>query len=736
MRINRFFKSLIIVNLLTVSHIAIAYPLEGNDLLSKPYTSEINEINTRMAYSEYAGTANDYFQKGVSYYNSNEHTKAISAFEQALKLNPQDPSTRINLAAAHIARGTYYFRLDQAKSANDYRSAIYYLKYDENIPEKQLAQENLSTAVTNLKNVLTEYKINQSPKNRFKLAKELRGQGNFKEAIVEFNEALADPNLKFEAYEALGDIMRVLQKDIKAIEYYENALSIDSDNGDLHIKLARALNKVGNLDGAVKEYDIALNLDENNKEIVNSLENIWKSRLQENPQDPIAHMNLGVVLQKKGDFQAALQEYKTAEAMDQGNLTLKLNMGTLFQTMNDLPSAMRAYDSILQINPVDARTHYYRATALKQLGNIKGAIDEFQIALKIDPKNIPAKKALFDTVKEINNPEESFKIMSELAKVYENDAIAQYNLAYELHTQKRIEEALILYQKTIALDPKLIDAYLNAASIYREKKQYQEATATLQNALVVNPDNPKAKNLLTQIQEETTINLYEQAVARYNQGDYQSAIQDYKRIIAENGESADVYVSLGAAYQAINKIDEAISAYNKTLELDKENPAALYYLGTIYYSQKNYEKAYNVYQRALKQDSQNGEIKEALKAVEIARNEELLNKGFNEYNAKRYLKALEIFNHVIKSDPDNAYAYYYRGMVYDAQNKYLTAIEDYKRAIAKDNTLMVAYYALGVDYDTLHLTADAKKAYQKFVDGSKDKNDEYVKYAKQRLQKL
>ncbi|OGH96543.1 MAG: hypothetical protein A2104_07140 [Candidatus Melainabacteria bacterium GWF2_32_7] len=741
MSINRLVRSILIINLLAsgvISQTAISSPImpTNDDSLAQTYSSGINEINTQLAYNEIPNSAADYSQRGINYYKSNEYTKAISEFEQALKLNPQDSSTRVNLAAAHIARGSYFFRLDLAKSANDYRRAIYYLKYDENIPEKQLTEENLSTAITNLKNVLTEYKVNLSPKNRLKMAKELRGQGNFKEAVVEFQEALTDSNSKLEVYEALGDIMRVLQKNNKAIEYYQNALLIDTNQADLHTKLAIALNKAGNLDIAVKEYNIALSLDENNKEIINSLENIWKTRLQEDPQDPVAHMNLGVVLQKKGDFQNALNEYKIAESIDPKNLTLSLNLGTLFQAMNDLPMALRAYDSILQINPTDPLAHYYRATALKQIGNIKGAIDEFQIVLKIDPNNIPAKKSLFEAVKEIQNPDESLQIMSELAKAYENDAIAQYNFAYQLHSQKKIDEALAFYQKTIVINPKLIDAYLNIASIYKEKQQYSEAILTLQNALVVNPDDSKVKSLLAQIQESATISKYDQAVKKHNQGDYEGAIQDYLRIAEENGDSADVYVSLGAAYQAANKINEAAVAYNKALELDKENSAALYYLGTIYYSQKNYEKAYIVYEKALTQDPDNGDIKEALKSVKLARDEELLNKGLNEYNAQKYLKALEIFNLVIKSDLNNAYAYYYRGMVYDAQKKYLTAIEDYKKALAKDNTLILAYYALGVDYDTLNLKVDAKKAYQKFVDGSKDQNDEYVKYAKQRLQKL
>lgn len=720
MRSSKVVKTLIILNIALFSVIAQ------------------NNI-TSLAYSEdYSNTANKYYNRGSDYLNSNNYPAAITQLEQALKLEPGNASIRNKLAGAYINNGAnnYDKRTNLASAANDFRKAIFYLKYDENIFTNEILNQNLKIANINLNKALYAQNIQSRPKNRYKIAKELRGQGNFKEAIVEFVQASADKSLQANSFEAVADIMRVLQRDFRGLEYYEKALSLKPDKAFLHLKIARTLQKLDNIDNAVKEYNIALNLDPGNTEIISALENLWRKKLQENPKDDVAHMNLGVVLQKKKDFEGALAQYKAAEMINPNSPTLRLNMGTLFQAKGNLDMAVKAYNSILQVTPDDPQVHFYKATALKEMGNIKQSIDEFQTALRLDPKNLAAKKGIFEAVKKYENKNEALAILRHFSQNNPSDAFAQYNYAYELHSRKKIDEALKYYNKTLAADPSLIDAYLNIASIYREKNQNNDAISTLQNALEIDPNNTKAKNLIAQIKESNILRNYTNATEKQKQGDYTGAIEDYKKIIEEGNADSDVYVSLGSAYQASNNLDEAIKAYNKAIELDKNNSSAFYYLGAAHYSKKNYKKASEYYQKALTFEPENNEIKNALKDAKLALLDTILDRGLDEFNSKRYTKAMETFNYVVKNDPSNGYAYYYRAMIHDALNRHKYAIRDYKKAIIKTPDLDAAYYGLAVNYDLLKNYKEAKKLYKKFIALSKDPNDEYVKYAKQRVKSI
>lgn len=671
--------------------------------------------------------------------------------DKILIANPTDTNARINLAAAYISRGANLFnkKINLANAANDYRAAIFYLKYDENIPPETDAKENLSIANSNLTKTLTALKLDLSPKGRLKIAKNLRGHVLLKESVVEYDMALANAGLRPESLEALGDVMWVLEKNHAAIDYYGKALTLNPDDGNLHLKIARPLYRIGNFDAAVKEYNIALDSQGNKadsperKEIISAIESMWKSRIQDDPNNAPAHMNLGVVLQKKGDFQEAMAQYKAAEMIEPGNPMIRLNLATLFQAQGNTDMAIKAYNTILEIRPNDVLVHYYKGTALKQANMTRDAINEFQIALNINPNFLLARKELLDTLMHSStNPDEVLAIMADYARNNQNDAIAQYNFAFELHSQKKIDDAMTYYQKAIQLDPKLIDAYLNLASIYKEKANYPEALTTLQTALKIDPANTKVKDVMAQINTDSSTLIYQQAIEKHNKGNYTAAIADYIRVLEINKSNPDVYISLGAAYQALKKTDEAINAYNKALELDKNNSSALYYLGSAYYNKKNYAKAKDLYEKALavnpeKTDAtMQKDIKDALADAKIAESDDITQKAIKEYNAKRYIKSLEILNAAVKQYPDNATAYYYRGMVYDALKKYSFAVENYKKSVEKSKDMNVAYYSIAIDYDLLKNKTEAKRFFGKFLELSGTQDNEYTKYARQRVKHL
>ena len=86
-------------------------------------------------------------------------------------------------------------------------------------------------------------------------------------------------------------------------------------------------------------------------------------------------------------------------------------------------------------------------------------------------------------------------------------------------------------------------------------------------------------------------------------------------------------------------------------------------------------------------------------------------------------------------DPNNAYAYYYRGLIYDEQEKLLQAIAEYKKAIQHNPDLVISDYLIATAYDKLGQYANAYQFFKKFVNASQSEDD-YKKYARSRLNDL
>ena len=99
--------------------------------------------------------ANDfktYYDNGQKYLNASQYSSAINEFKKALRINYLDNSARIGLINSYLARGTYYANSenDYAKAADDFRAALFYLKY---YPEDKDVTPTLNAINTTIDNL-------------------------------------------------------------------------------------------------------------------------------------------------------------------------------------------------------------------------------------------------------------------------------------------------------------------------------------------------------------------------------------------------------------------------------------------------------------------------------------------------------------------------------------------------------------------------------------------------------
>ena len=124
------------------------------------------------------------------------------------------------------------------------------------------------------------------------------------------------------------------------------ALRLNPNNDEAHANLGLAIAGKGNWDDAMAEFHEALRLNPNNVTTHFSLGAMLTTRdldgaiteLREavrlNPRFDLAHYTLGFALEKKGDRQGALEEYRTAYMLGPKNATYKQDYERLLQQVN------------------------------------------------------------------------------------------------------------------------------------------------------------------------------------------------------------------------------------------------------------------------------------------------------------------------------------------------------------------------------------------------------------------
>ncbi len=693
-----------------------------------------NQVYSQSGYSE---QGSQYYNNGVSFLKSAQYTNAITEFRKALRENPDDKSSRIQLVNSYISRAQYFNNksADYNKAANDLRSAIFYMKYYNNQPVDAQYLADLNTMEDNLENILYAMNADQTPKGRYTMGRSLRAQGEFAAAATEFQKSQNDVNYRKSSLANLGEIYYILNLNEQAVSYLDQALVLDPKNANLHLKLAEAYERLGKVDLAAEQYNLSLSKNGDNQEILMSLENIWKQKIAENPDNAEAYANLGAVYQRQNNFTAALQQYEKAESLNPSNVNTRLNLGTLYQAQKEYDTAIAAYDTILDVNPNFKLAYLYKAQCYRALGNKDAAIQNYKLALNLDPTNQDIKDELFSVYESDMTPEEKLAyINAQLQKEPNNPALV-YKYAFELHTANRIAEAIPYYNQAIKLNAKNEDAYINLAQAYKQQQKYDKAREILTNAKAMFPENTTIKKQLASIDTETASLLYNDASELFRQKKYMDAIAVYNKISPATAESL---LGIGACYQAMNNNKQAAVYYVKSLALDAKNAETAYYAGLAYANAQDFSNAKTYAKKAIELDANNKNAKELLTYVIEQENTVKMDKAIELFEKQQYQQALSVLNNVIAQDSKDSNAYYYRAMVYDAQKKYQLAINDYKKALQYNPQMIIANYSIAVDYDYLAQYTNALMYHKKYLAAAQKagETNDYTRYSAKRVQDL
>lgn len=675
------------------------------------------------------GAFAQHYDAAQNYLMQNQYSSSIVEFRKALRINFLDNSARIGLINAYLARATYYANQEKnyEKAANDFRSAIFYLRI---YPDKDQTVQNSAAMITsaseNLNQCLKVISFDTTAGSRYKKAEELRAIGNFSAAAYEFSKSAENAKLAADANAQVADLLKLLGNEPRSADYYKTALDLKPNDGLLRMKYARTLDKLGRYDEAVTQYNEALANSKGDMEVLYALERIYLKKLAITPSDAELNANLGAIKQAQGDFETALSYYGKAEQLNPSNVTTRLNVGTLFQQRKEYQKAIQSYNSILTLYPNNTQALLYKAQVYKEMGDNKTALDLYKKILSIDPNNSGAKAEIGEVMKNSLPPSEYIAF---LAKNGNADEIYAY--AYKLHQENKIDDAIDGYKAVIAKDSSKVDAYVNLAVCYAAKNDYNNASEVLNNAKAKFPANNLVLKTLQSVQSDSVNSKLAAASQSYENKDYKQAIQQY---LAINPATEDSTLGAAASYQALGDYNSAIEYYKKAEQINPNNAEIPYYIGYLYSEQQNWSLAENYLKKAVEKNPQS-EAKELLAYVVQNGSVSVLNEGIELYEQNNYQNALAKFNEVLKKETNNAYAYYYRGLIYDEQKQTKLAINDYLNVLKYSNEFPIANYMLAVDYDTLSNYKEAFKYYQKFI-ANYATDDEYLKYAKSRVEEL
>ncbi|HOW52659.1 MAG TPA: tetratricopeptide repeat protein [bacterium] len=357
-----------------------------------------------------------------------------------------------------------------------------------------------------------------------------------------------DPDIMF----TLGMAAKA-RKDIKNAETFFNAgyIASGAKNNKLAFALAELKIAQGDIDGSLAFLN----------KIISASPYYTKAYLKKAEALAYEKKNIDEAIQ----FLVALDATVLSQADDTEKARYYAMLGDLNYRKGMIADAIENYKRVISIEKENVKYLSDLAAIYQETNQSALALEHYEKALAVENRYVPAvigKAEIFVRLKKYN---EAFL---EIAKI-DIDNLQEprqiLRLGNLFHQQNEREKALQLYERSIKIDPALVDGYLGRIFVYLEMNMYDEIRKIVENLGELNK------------------------------------------------ESHSYYLIKGILYHVDGEYKKAEEAFQRSLELNRQDdPRVHYYYGRFLYDRESFAKAAENFAFAVKQSPDDPEYRVSL----------------------------------------------------------------------------------------------------------------------------
>jgi tetratricopeptide (TPR) repeat protein len=344
---------------------------------------------------------------GYAYLNAGQYDLAITAFDEALRLRPDDALFHRHLGNAYYWQG----KTDPSAPSGALQEAI--AEYEQ-AHELDATDGLLLTVLGGAyeeagrpEDALRSYEaaVAVSPcdgEALFLLASQYDSLGLREDAQATFQRLVElDPGHAV-GWQWLATTAFLDEDYPTAAEAYRAGGEADPLSADLQYGLGVTLHRVGDFEGSEAAYRRANTLA---------------------PQDPATLTGWGDALAKMGETDAAIAVYEEASELAPEYLTW-LSLGFLYEMSQRWQDAVSVYGRAAEARPDDALAYAARGTVLQRLGRHEEAVEDLVQAVQIDQTNGFYWEALALSYSALERADDAFQAATEALKGNPSSAAA------------------------------------------------------------------------------------------------------------------------------------------------------------------------------------------------------------------------------------------------------------------------------------------------------------------------
>lgn len=280
-----------------------------------------------------------------------------------------------------------------------------------------------------------------------------------------------------------------------------------------------------------------------------------------------ARAELGAALLEAGLISEAIEELNAAHAAERSKIEYVLLLARAHIARQDLPSAGRALEGSVASGVESAAIYAVLAEVYERSGRAENAIPAMRLAIERDPKNEAYRFRYGMLLTDTKAPAAAVIRLEESLQEFPNSSRLWFALGVGQTALNKIEEAAAAFRRAQELDPKFAAAFAYLGMTHDQQGRYADAVVLYERALAIDERLFAAHYLAAE------------AIVKQVPADEARAEKHLSSAVVLDPSFAPARVSLGKLLMRRGRFEEAVTQLKGAIDLEPNLTEAHYHLG-------------------------------------------------------------------------------------------------------------------------------------------------------------
>lgn len=434
-----------------------------------------------------------------------------------------------------------------------------------------------------------------------------------------------------------------LEEFLKVAKDYPDALEVNSWLGFLYLRTDNAPKAIFHLEKAStanpKDVEIINNLGnaymkaKDNKKALATFEKLTEM----DPTRYQAFYNIGNYYLENKEYGRAVTAFTKAADLQKDRPQILNNLGVAYESLKNYEKASAIFMKASDLEPRDQTYAKNAGTVLHRIQKFAPAATYLERALTNGSRDKEVIITLADCYSNLKKPEKVSKLYVDYAGALSSEPDYYYNLGLSRLSLKDYAGAESAFRKSYQLRDTDKDCLLNLGALLFQRGEYEEARLMFEKLMGLEPSVRNKKNFAAAASRsgdtkaalpvwndvlKTNPNDLEVrllvADAVYDDGDYKTAMNMYKAVLAIKPKSATALDGIGRCQIATAEYAAAEASLRSAIQADPKFVQAYNNLAVVFEKQNKRKEAIALLEKAASMEPNNADVLKNLKRMKSA----------------------------------------------------------------------------------------------------------------------